>query len=71
MALMTVAEFCRKYHFGQATVRRLIATDPVFPAKNVADDGQRPRYRIYTSGLPAWIASGREVPFDAGTAKEK
>jgi len=44
---------------GQATVRRLIMTDPAFPAVNVAEGCSRPRYRIATAMLPAWVAAHR------------
>jgi len=64
MALLTVRAFCREYHMGQATVRRLIATDPTFPAVNVADEGQRPRYRVSTANLPTWVAGRRTQQYE-------
>ena len=57
MSLLTVRAFAREYHMGQATVRRLIATDAAFPAVDIAESGHRPRYRIATAMLPAWVAA--------------
>ena len=59
MSLLTIRAFAAEYHMGQATVRRLIATDRAFPAVNVAETGHRPRYRIATAMLPAWVAAHR------------
>ncbi len=57
MSLLSVRAFAAEYHMGQATVRRLIARDPDFPWINVAQTGHRPRYRIATAMLPAWVAA--------------
>lgn len=57
MSLLTIRAFAAEYHLGQATVRRLIETDPAFPAVDVAATGTRPRYRIATAMLPAWVAA--------------
>jgi predicted RNase H-like HicB family nuclease len=52
--LMPIHEWAKQEHLAEATVRRLIATDPDFPVVDIAESGNRPRSRIVTRDVPRW-----------------
>lgn len=68
--LVTPTEYARRIGMDKRAVRRLIATDPDFPAIDIAwwPGHDTPRFRIAVDAIPAWAAKRRAREWEAGQA---